>query len=353
MDTQSLRSFSNAATFVRRAAELSMKPATRLIIAAGLIAILFHGEVIDFSTLEQLITHPLVILQVVAIVLLALVLSGLRWFLLLACQGIHVSAIKSIQILFITVFFSMFLPGGFLTSDALRTAYVAREAPDQRTAATWSIFFDRLIGIYALFLLCLVFSLFNRDAIVQHVPLLVLTVSAAGISLGMPLALFLFMHFSHTSWGQWILTHSRSQQVRWTLDRLVHAVDLYKKTPGSMAMVLFLALFNHILTIACILAIVASSGIGALTHGDYVLATLWSTAANALPITPGGLGVGEGSFDQIARLLETIPSATGYGTIFLVFRILSSLALLPGLFFYLVYRRDIRETLQSTALPST
>jgi len=325
-----------------------MTPTRKLMVAACLLAALFYGEVIDFTTLGQLITHPIVVFQIVVIVIFALILSGLRWFLLLSCQGIHVSALKSIQILFITVFFSIFLPGGFLTSDALRTAYAIQEAPDQRTAATWSIFFDRMIGVYAQFMLCFIFSLFYLDAIMRHLPLQLLGIFATAITFGLPIAAFVFLRFSHTPWGRWVLSNVKSTQMRWILDRLVHAVDLYKKTPKRMALVLFLAVFNHILTIACILVIVVSSDIGTLTESDYALVTLWSTAANALPITPGGLGVGEGSFDQIARLLETIPSTTGYGTIFLVFRIVSSMALLPGFVFYLIYHRDIKATLNAS-----
>lgn len=331
----------------------TLPPGWKLVIAAGLLTALFYGNIIDFSALGQLVTKPVVVIQITIIVLVAVTLSGTRWFLLLFCQGIHVSAIKSIQIVFITVFFSIFLPGGFLTSDALRIAYVVREAPDQRTAATWSIFFDRMIGVYAQFSLCFVFSLVYFDTLWHHLPLRILGLVAGAITFGLPLSGYIFLRWSHTPWGEWLLASVGSTQVRWILDRLVHAIDLYKNAPKQMLLVLALAVLNHALTIACILVIVVSSGIGTLAGKDYVLVTLWSTAANSLPITPGGLGVGEGSFDQIARLLETIPSPTGYGTIFLVFRIVSSLALLPGLFFYILYRNDFKNMLQTpkAALP--
>jgi len=331
--------------------ERIMTPGVKLVIAAGLLAALYFGDVIDFVMLRQLVTHPMVVLQIVVIVLVAMVLSGWRWFLLLSCQGIQVSAFKSVQILFITVFFSIFLPGGFVTSDALRTAYVVQETPDQRTAAAWSIFFDRMIGVYSQFLLCFVFSFFYLDAANQHVPLKILWIFATGVTFGLPLAAYVFLRWSHTSWGEWLLSSVPSTQLRWILDRLVHAIDLYKKTPKRMVLVLLLAVLNHLLTIACIIVIVFSSGIGTLSGADYVLVTLWSTAANALPVTPGGLGVGEGSFDQIARLLETIPSVTGYGTIFLVFRIVSSMALLPGFVFYLIYHRDFKRALKDSTNP--
>ncbi|HAT49235.1 MAG TPA: hypothetical protein DCS88_02730 [Alphaproteobacteria bacterium] len=320
----------------------------KVVMATGLLAVLYYGDVIDLVTLGQLITHPQVVMHVVVIVLVSMILSGLRWNLLLSCQGIHVSGIKSVQIVFITVFLSSFLPGGFLTSDALRTAYVIREAPGQRTAAAWSIFFDRVVGLYSLFLLCFIFSWSYRDAISQHVSLQLLGSIATGVSIGLPLAIFVFLRWSHTPWGGWLFSRVRSTQLRWILDRLVHAFDLYKETPKRMALVLFLGVFNHALTIACILVIVVAIGFGTLNGSDYVLVTLWSTAANALPITPGGVGVGEGSFDQIAHMLEVVPSTAGYGTIFLVFRIVSSMALLPGLVFYLIYRTDLTNILRDS-----
>ena len=42
--------------------------------------------------------------------------------------------------------------------------------------------------------------------------------------------------------------------------------------------------------------------------------------ANTIPLTPGGLGIGEGAFDQVCRMLESKPSGAAYGSIFLAFR---------------------------------
>jgi uncharacterized membrane protein YbhN (UPF0104 family) len=60
--------------------------------------------------------------------------------------------------------------------------------------------------------------------------------------------------------------------------------------------------------------------------------------ANALPLTPSGLGVGEAAFDQICRWLEPTPSGAAYSSIFFAFRLVSTLTCIPGLISLAIYR---------------
>jgi glycosyltransferase 2 family protein len=60
--------------------------------------------------------------------------------------------------------------------------------------------------------------------------------------------------------------------------------------------------------------------------------------ANALPLTPNGIGIGEAAFDQICRWLEPVPSGAAYSSIFFAYRTISMLASLPGLVSFVIYR---------------
>ena len=68
---------------------------------------------------------------------------------------------------------------------------------------------------------------------------------------------------------------------------------------------------------------------------DYGIAGLYALIANSLPVTPGGLGIGEGAFASACIMLAPQAAQAAYGTIFLAFRCVFMLSSLPGLVAYL------------------
>ena len=81
--------------------------------------------------------------------------------------------------------------------------------------------------------------------------------------------------------------------------------------------------------------IAAASGVSALTLTEYNLVTPLSQIVSMLPLTPGGIGIGEGAFGQLCLSFAGSQPAFAYGTIYLAYRAASILATLPGLFFFL------------------
>lgn len=71
--------------------------------------------------------------------------------------------------------------------------------------------------------------------------------------------------------------------------------------------------------------------------GDYAIAGIYALLANSLPLTPGGLGIGEGAFASACLLLAPQATRAAYGTIFLAFRCVFILSTLPGLLISLAW----------------
>jgi uncharacterized membrane protein YbhN (UPF0104 family) len=69
---------------------------------------------------------------------------------------------------------------------------------------------------------------------------------------------------------------------------------------------------------------------------DYGIAGLYALIANSLPVTPGGLGVGEAAFASACIVLAPQAAHAAYGTIFLAFRCVFIISTLPGLVAYLL-----------------
>jgi uncharacterized membrane protein YbhN (UPF0104 family) len=87
----------------------------------------------------------------------------------------------------------------------------------------------------------------------------------------------------------------------------------------------------------------------ALPISGYAVAGVWAMIANSLPLTPGGLGVGEAVFAQIAAALETVTTGASYANVFLAMRILTALVTVLGLLPYLAQRSELFEARSAVA----
>ena len=98
----------------------------------------------------------------------------------------------------------------------------------------------------------------------------------------------------------------------------------------------------HVCVVTGVVMVAAAARIGQLTTADYMFAVPLTLVANAIPLTPNGIGVGEAAFDQICRWLEPSPSGAAYSSIFFAFRAISMLACLPGFISFAIYRNPAK-----------
>ena len=92
-----------------------------------------------------------------------------------------------------------------------------------------------------------------------------------------------------------------------------------------------------------VLVIAEALNIGCLSMADVLFAVPLTLAANALPLTPNAIGVGETAFDQICRWMESEPSGGAYSSIFFAFQTVSMLASLVRTRSFLQYRKRRRN----------
>jgi uncharacterized membrane protein YbhN (UPF0104 family) len=118
---------------------------------------------------------------------------------------------------------------------------------------------------------------------------------------------------------------------------------MLRTSPLALLAAFALALVTQILAVFAVVVLAETLKIGALSVADYMFAVPLTLLANALPLTPSGIGVGEAAFDQICRWLEPTPSGAAYSSIFFAFRLVSTLTCIPGLVSLAVYRNSARS----------
>lgn len=315
--------------------------ALRLGVGFAAIGLMIYSGHINLAALSGALARP-DLLALSALLLVALVpLSALRWLILLRALDFKVGFLWTVRVIMITLFFSTFLPGAY-GGDVVRVAMAYRHAGRGLSRLTFSVLVDRLFGLLALAVIgvCLLPTLqagFNRFDYLLPLALLIgviLGACAFGLLLGERAASLL----------------ARLPKLLWSVHHVVRAsVDALhsyaRKWPAMLAL-FALSVLMFVMLLEAIRLLGIAMQFDALSRPQYYSAGALAMIANSLPLTPGGLGVGEAAFAQIAHLLETVRTPASYATAFLAMRVLNALIGMLGVLPYIADRKQVRSAVE-------
>lgn len=299
--------------------------AIKAIVAVSLLALLVASGRLDAGEILSTLTSPL---HLVGVATLAVSMLGqaVRWWVLLRLKGVNLTLSRAVALSWISQFSALFLPGA-MGAEAVRAYYVAIDSPAPvKAAGMFTVVVDRFLGLYAFLWLAIP-------------PLVVL---AAGDLRGLVVTRFGAVIGGLVVAMSAILVLARFERVRAAVAAVVpararptavHALEAFDLPPRVLAVTIVLSVVSGI---AATLAFVAASW---LVGGDdwrkVFVATPLITIANALPISPGGIGVGEAAASFLFTQLDVASGAA----IMVLVRIWIVLVRLPGGLFYVLHRR--------------
>ncbi|MFV1987036.1 MAG: YbhN family protein [Gemmatimonadota bacterium] len=297
-------------------------PLLRLALGVALLAYLVSAGAIDWSSLGGLLDAWK--LSALAFVLLFLVLTlvSQRLRILLAAQGFTLPLGAAIRLTLIGGFFSAFLPGSS-GGDLARIYLAARPHPGYGTEIATVLIIDRVVG--ALSLLSLP-------------PLAALAIAASGATFpAMVEGLLVLAVLGLLAVPAVIALGSRPSlrhaAVRWLrhvrldghAERFLDTVGAFRGKKRAILTAFSVALVTQALLVTSILLLARATS-GTAFNWWLVFVVPFGMLANALPITPGGLGVGEAAF---AGLFASV-GVSGGAEALIAWRILTTLFDLLG-----------------------
>lgn len=274
---------------------------------------------------------------------LGMYLCGIkRWQILLRAQGLDTSFAEAFRLTFIGFFFNNVVPG-LTGGDVVKAVLIARRHPGRGPDAVSTVIVDRVIGLLMLALVAGVAVLF---ALEQYGEIgLYIGFILAGASLGIPL--FLSRRVRRKLGLDWLLERMPGSAI---LKRLDEAFRLYRQRPREMAWALALSIAAHVCNIASVALIGLDLGVGpengleepaALTYAVIVPITM---IVAAVPVLPGGWGVGEAAFGYFFRTVGIQNLSLSVGLSVLHRATLLAFSLIGGIFL-LRARKETREAL--------
>ena len=222
----------------------------------------------------------------------------IRWRLVLAVQGLHLSLGRATGISLVAHFFNSFLLGS-TGGDLLKAYYAAAETNHKKAEAVTTVVVDRLLGLFAMLLFVSLMALANWSAVMslldelkQGFMMVMLVVLGMLFISGLIIVLAFWAEPTGTRLKvEALLAKLPKGDV---LVRCIEACHAFGEKPGFLPRVLG---WSMLLSTACVLQIVALGfGLG-LPMGEHFRVLLLIVPAiiciSALPITPSGIGVRE------------------------------------------------------------
>lgn len=268
--------------------------------------------------------------------------EGKRLSALLSAAGVPVAFRDAFRLVAIATLFSYWIPGG-TGGDVTKLYYLTSRSKGRAIEIATALLVDRIVAFLTLLVLILTLIAF-QPALLRSVPLVRwLAIAAAAVVLVV-------------SGGMLILWSDRlrgSRLFRWLTSELplaryiVRAADAiygFRRNRSSLAIAAFWCLAGHfVLAVSLgLTGAVLLSGVSALVASTLALLGI---IANVLPVTPGGLGVGEAATETIFRAA----GASGGAIVIVAWRIGNLAISVLGGAFYMYGMKDNRQPVTAAA----
>ncbi len=255
-----------------------------------------------------------------------LLISALKWWLLLRASGQPMPYLWTVRIYLIGQFFSNFLPTQ-IGGDAVRVFYLTRRI-GRPALALASVFVERITGFLALTLIGAVALSLSADRLNSAPQLLLVVIgcllAAAG---GLVVALA-------APWGVRWLTRIKLPDVRAWQRRLrsfAESLAMYYAYPRTLALVIALAFGYQLSWIAVNYAVTSALSLAAPLAFIAFMVPI-SDIIGLVPIFFNSLGAREGTFVLLLGLLG-VPAESALAAAFLIFAVRLVVSLLGGVLY--------------------
>jgi glycosyltransferase 2 family protein len=233
---------------------------------------------------------------------LGVLLTLVRWYMLVRCQGLPLTLGNAIRLGMIGCFFNAFLPGS-VGGDIVKAAALAREQ-SRRTVAVATVVMDRVIALWGLFWLVGILGAWfwlTGQLETDGGPQSKLVIEVTAVLLAVSLVVWFAMGFLNNERAEsFALRLARLPKVGGSAAEFWRAVWLYRCQPRTVLLTIVLSWIGFALFVPayyfCAYTLWSSEMGKMPTLQQQFLLVPIGLIMRAVPGFPGGVGIGEGSF---------------------------------------------------------
>jgi uncharacterized membrane protein YbhN (UPF0104 family) len=234
----------------------------------------------------------------------AIGLQLFRWYVLVRALDLPFTLYNAFRLGMVGLFYNTFLPGS-VGGDLVKAYFIAKAHPERKTRAVATVLIDRVMGLFGLILFVAVVGgvawalgdpIISGNVELQWMVKL-MGVIAAGSALG-----FLLLGLL----PQWRVDRFAGRlksipKVGGSFSELWYAVWMYRQRLGAVLLALAVTALSHVCLVSAFhcaarLFPPANPAVELATYPEHAVLAPVGFIVQAIPISPGGVGVGEAAF---------------------------------------------------------
>ncbi|HUQ26998.1 MAG TPA: lysylphosphatidylglycerol synthase transmembrane domain-containing protein [Usitatibacter sp.] len=277
----------------------------KYVVGISLIVWMVATGKVDLSVLGSL--PGSLLSQALALTFVFTLLGAVRVRYILQKQAIHTGVWQCFLYNCAGILYSAFLPGG-ISGDAVRAYLFMKAVPDRRLAILGAMVLDRVLGLVSMVFLGLVAACYMAINVPFIRPYL-LGFAAVFFTLIGGVALLHFIGGRHTLKAT--ATEGLVERIWARLASVIASLRIHEYPARALTFVVLQSMVIHLLAVALIYicSVYAGSGLDFLR---VFVATPIGLLVNAIPLSPGGLGIGENAFELLYKTIGGRNGATSF-----------------------------------------
>ena len=319
----------------------------KFLLIFGVIAFMLSSNIIVIPRIDVIFNYPSFF--ILLIFSIAIVIHNFGWWLLLKSQKYNITYIKSLLIYCAGTFFNIIMPGG-VGGDAARCLYLYMYVkPKEKSAALFTVIISRIIGFHALISLCLFIGLFYLEKILYNSSLTLVYLIILFIFLSLFVIFILYFIYSKNILS--FLKNIKNSRIKYITNftyLLLTNLGNYRSKLNYLFSSWVISLLSHTVFISAFYIMSIQLNMNYIGFFENTVVGGLSYISNSVPITPGGIGIGESSYNYFYKLFlnNSDYNNLAFGSIFfLTYRVLYSfICILCSLSFILIGKPNAKFT---------
>jgi uncharacterized membrane protein YbhN (UPF0104 family) len=279
-----------------------------------------------------------------------LVITIVRWYYLVRALDIPFRLRDAFRLGFLGYLLN-FVSLGSVGGDFFRAVFIAREAKHHRAEAVATVFIDRVIGLYILFVMSAIAIWANglMDSQVPEVQAISWLSWLSSIIGGVGIIMLLVPGFTDGKLSKLLAGLPRIGPI---MGKLIQAVRIYRTRLGVLTWVSVLTVLVHSLATIGIYCIAKGLCDSVPTLAEQFVVVPLAMVASAAPLPMMGLGAFETALDVLYKHVPAVvhPTTTEVLKIAVAYRLIQLFNALIGFIVYLFSRREVADIISHADL---
>jgi len=276
--------------------------------------------------------------------LFALLISLVRWYLLVRALNLPFRLRDAFRLGFLGYLFNFVSPGN-VGGDLFKAFFIAKEQHGRRAEAVATVVVDRIIGLYGLLLVASAVICCSRVWDIETPEIYTITRGTLILTIlgGIGLLMMLIPGFTQGALSEMLTSLPK---VGPTIGKLIGAVRMYRSRAGVLVIALLMSLVVHCCVVVNAYLIARALPGTAPSLTDHFVIIPLAMVVGAIPIFPMGLGAFEGAVEFLYAKLPAHPPAEGQGLLLAFgYRLITIGLAMIGAVYYFTSRSEVKEVM--------